>query len=555
MQMEASAVIVASDSESEDTTTSAVEEVVADAVPSVAEGVARMPQEEPRNESDLPSGWIQSTKPTRLLTSGRFSRPLEEPPVDGYVWNNTHGVWVPSGRYLEEIKKIKMPKPRKRRAPPEDSSASTPMIVSSSAVAEAPSLKRAATAPKEEAAPEPSPPVRSSKKKMEKADPPDPPAVDSTVDTTTAEASSLPPPELEVTISTGSAVAATTSTTSPLSVPQDTSPELPSGKKKSIADDKDAEDDSDDDDDDGFHPNSIWQEPNTNDLTLYEQHRAPRPAPTGTFICSMDALRQEFRCAICLDILRHARIVRECLHRFCESCMEQALTFQNVEAIGGRRKECPICRVYIPSRRSLAPDPYINTFIARLLDNLVWEEENDPQVYLTSPAKQGRPAPTTASGSPVEEHEPEVVATEETQESKVQSSTSPAVPSTEDSAAWKHTTPGLIHIHLIQGGGDGPTWDDLEKPYITVAADAPTRVIQNFLRRKHGCDNDTNVAVWTIHRTRPYIASEHDSLHYLLRHRTDAFSGQYLPLYYSSRDTAPIVKRGRPRVDAVRLRK
>jgi Ring finger domain len=526
----------ASDSESE-TTTSVANEAEAAIAPSSAEGVARMPSEEPRSDSDLPSGWIQPTKPTRLSSNGRFRRPLEEPPMDGYVWSTLHGVWVPSGKYLEEIKKIKMRKPRKRRAPPpQDSPVSTPIKVPSVPDVEPPSLQQNATVPtEEETTPNPSPPLKSSKKmKLEKANLPEPPGVDPTLETMAPEASATSPPPLAV------------------SQEEEALPAEPSGKKRSLTEEKDVEEE-DEDEDDGFHPNSMWQEPNTNDLTLYEQHRAPRPAPTGTFICSMDALRQEFRCAICLDMLRHARIVRECLHRFCESCMEQALTFQNVAGIGGRRKECPICRVYIPSRRSLVPDPYMNTFIARLLDNLVWEEENDPQVYLTSPAKPPRPVSTLTTGQ--EDHKPEAVPIAEQSETPDPTSTPPTgIPWTEAAAAWNHTTPGLIHIHLLQGGSGLSAWDALEQPYIALAADAPARVIQQFLRRKHGCGNETALAVWTMYKTRPYVASDHDSLHYLLRHRSDAFAGQYMPLYYSRRDEAPvvqIVKRGQPRAASV----
>ena len=36
-------------------------------------------------------------------------------------------------------------------------------------------------------------------------------------------------------------------------------------------------------------------------------------------------LESELQCAICLDVLRKTMTTKECLHRFCDECIRQAL--------------------------------------------------------------------------------------------------------------------------------------------------------------------------------------------------------------------------------------
>jgi hypothetical protein len=336
-----------------------------------------------------------------------------------------------------------------------------------------------------------------------------------------------------------------------------------SHKKKVTTDVKDH-------DENEFHPNSMWQEPFTDDLTLYERHRIARPIPKGTILFHMDAIRPEIRCAICLDILQNTRIVRECLHRFCESCIEQALTFQNVEGVGGRRKECPICRVYIPSRRSLAPDTYMDTLISRLLDNLIWEEDNDPAIYLRSPqkSKQG----LVLQKSELEDNDivdcPVATGGDDTRKDQVMKNELGSLIQLdvveknvdETAPVPMDTIPELIKVVLIQAA-DPVTkkkhFPDLQQPYLTLASDAPGSLLKSFIYRKHGYvdtttskvngftsheirDKETTKGIsdpnllllWTIYRLEPYLINANVTLQYLLLHQTDPFQGRYMPIYY-----------------------
>ena len=129
-------------------------------------------------------------------------------------------------------------------------------------------------------------------------------------------------------------------------------------------------------DEDGYHATSKWQEPPRQDgLTLYEIHRQPRKIETTVSAAMhthpgqsiLDAT--EFRCVICLDTISQTTIVCDCLHRFCKPCIDACLKYSAQQRVSKtvmngpsqsgpkeRWNECPICRIDIPSRRSLLAD-------------------------------------------------------------------------------------------------------------------------------------------------------------------------------------------------------
>ena len=126
-----------------------------------------------------------------------------------------------------------------------------------------------------------------------------------------------------------------------------------------------------------FHPTSEWLEPDRDDgLTLYEIHRPPLLVGSGAASIpgtttsrvrrSLQDVNSEFKCGICLQYIANARIVRNCLHRFCYDCAETALR--------KRYKHCPICRAPMGSRRCLAPDPAFD----RLVKTIVGDPASDP---------------------------------------------------------------------------------------------------------------------------------------------------------------------------------
>lgn len=83
-------------------------------------------------------------------------------------------------------------------------------------------------------------------------------------------------------------------------------------------------------------------------LTEYEQQRQPFPVQ-DTLVCKVtwNAIADDFKCPVCLNLIEKCMIT-ECMHRFCAECIGKALRLSN--------KECPTCRNFCATRRSLRAD-------------------------------------------------------------------------------------------------------------------------------------------------------------------------------------------------------
>lgn len=100
---------------------------------------------------------------------------------------------------------------------------------------------------------------------------------------------------------------------------------------------------------DAYNPASRYQERTVVPyLTLFDIERKPRETKNELCRKPIKSLNTLFRCPVCLGYMNKTSIVMECLHRFCSGCIEKCLRLG--------KKECPSCRVKIPSRRSLRPD-------------------------------------------------------------------------------------------------------------------------------------------------------------------------------------------------------
>ena len=133
-----------------------------------------------------------------------------------------------------------------------------------------------------------------------------------------------------------------------------------------------------------LNPLSKYEEPvHVDGLTLYDIHRKPRNVVGHNAVegrtCTMVKLpigkvKSEFHCPVCLKLMKKTTIVMECLHRFCAECIEKCLR------IG--MKECPSCRVHIPSRRSTRHDVSFDILIAAMFGDLEKFERREEE-YLT----------------------------------------------------------------------------------------------------------------------------------------------------------------------------
>ncbi|KAL3763989.1 hypothetical protein ACHAW5_007608 [Stephanodiscus triporus] len=115
-----------------------------------------------------------------------------------------------------------------------------------------------------------------------------------------------------------------------------------------------------------FNPVSKWQEyVEVPGLTLFDIHREPRREnedPDARVRIQLKVLGPEFHCPVCLGYIRNTRIVKECLHRFCYDCIEKCLR------VG--KKQCPQCRIHIPSRRSFRPDTNFDELIKSIYGDI-----------------------------------------------------------------------------------------------------------------------------------------------------------------------------------------
>eukprot|EP00559_Dactyliosolen_fragilissimus_P005822 CAMPEP_0184859694 /NCGR_PEP_ID=MMETSP0580-20130426/4687_1 /TAXON_ID=1118495 /ORGANISM="Dactyliosolen fragilissimus" /LENGTH=319 /DNA_ID=CAMNT_0027356479 /DNA_START=144 /DNA_END=1103 /DNA_ORIENTATION=- len=116
-----------------------------------------------------------------------------------------------------------------------------------------------------------------------------------------------------------------------------------------------------------YHPGSKWEEPRSHHqpLTLWEIHRPPIDTVHdhhARISMPLKDFSTEFHCPVCLGYMKKTHIVMECLHRFCGECIQKCLRLG--------KKECPSCRIHIPSRRSLRPDLNFDLLIRNLYGDI-----------------------------------------------------------------------------------------------------------------------------------------------------------------------------------------
>lgn len=105
---------------------------------------------------------------------------------------------------------------------------------------------------------------------------------------------------------------------------------------------------------------------------LYRQPRAPVTDPSATKTLPVRVLNAELTCPICLCVIQSTMVVMECLHRFCGDCIQKCLRVGN--------KECPSCRIHIPSKRSLRRDENFDALIRKIYPDLAKFEREEAKL-------------------------------------------------------------------------------------------------------------------------------------------------------------------------------
>jgi len=292
-----------------------------------------------------------------------------------------------------------------------------------------------------------------------------------------------------------------------------------------------------------FHPESKWQEPYiTSDgddgnplsqeiqpqhgLTLYEVHRRPRvlrSSATTTYsrslrrkiekrstkkgkggdsgdsdlvvgeglriTCEVDALLDEFRCVICFGTLRRTKIVRDCLHRFCENCVETCLRRFKTNA-------CPVCRTEIPTRRNLTFDHVYNSLIDSLgLHDVAGEHEEGVLKRVNEAIATADSMDTELMSSPhglqatIARKQEMRLERQRQEESSVVSGYSngkkrKGSKEAEEERKRAAMSIPLIDLHLKPNLNEVTPLRPLELPYLRISGDATISVLESFLKQK-----------------------------------------------------------------------
>jgi len=224
-----------------------------------------------------------------------------------------------------------------------------------------------------------------------------------------------------------------------------------------------------------IHERSAYMEPEREDgMTLYERHRQPRPVPTGRQIRPLAPILEGLKCAICLDVLKNTRIVMDCLHRFCEECIEQALKCG---------KHCPICRVVIPSRRSVAPDTRFDQIIAAVLGPQAHSlEDNDDQ------HEDLLKAVTLQKAIAAKRQEREMDFGGDDDDVELPPPPLPTTPQ----------RPYPFDVRLVRHAQEVDL-DDLVRPYLRMPSTTPIRILATFMQQKLGTDDEIGLYVRAKH--------------------------------------------------------
>ena len=80
---------------------------------------------------------------------------------------------------------------------------------------------------------------------------------------------------------------------------------------------------------------------------------------------TMNLLKETLKCPICLELLTKTMLTC-CMHRFCKECIMKVFSYG---------KQCPVCRAFLSTKRTLREDPTFDTIIG-LIEVLTEKQQN-----------------------------------------------------------------------------------------------------------------------------------------------------------------------------------
>mmetsp|Transcript_35414 Transcript_35414/g.84570 ORF Transcript_35414/g.84570 Transcript_35414/m.84570 type:complete len:286 (+) Transcript_35414:46-903(+) len=266
-------------------------------------------------------------------------------------------------------------------------------------------------------------------------------------------------------------------------------------------------------DSDLYNPSSKYEEfTEVQGLTLYEIYREPRRGdPSSTIRLDINDINAAFQCPICLGYIKNCRTVMECLHRFCEDCIEKYIRLG--------KKECPQCRKPVPSRRSLRTDKSFDALMRSIHGDVDEIEKYQEEKIVKANMQTIRDNATIRRKSSVN------MCRQITRQSSV---------------SLAANNKGLVNVResevvdlVLRKHNDERNVDRLRKEYLRVSKEITVEVLKKFLGKKLSYSYPSHFQVLALVDDNEVVLPEGVTLNLVLRDICD--SPDKLELYYRLR--------------------
>lgn len=243
------------------------------------------------------------------------------------------------------------------------------------------------------------------------------------------------------------------------------------------------------------------------DLTLYDLHRKPRQQVEGQVLeRPLHMINAELTCPVCLGTMRNTMIVMECLHRFCGECIQKSLR------IG--RKECPSCRIHVPSRRSLRQDTNFDAIIQKIHPNLAKELQSEEKRI----AQHNRER--NLNNAFAQSCQEGIMMQQQQRKRSVKHKRKRGAGSDDGVEAKKiELMHRLVNLALRRHPAERDL-GDLERPYLRLSSEFKVRQLKKFLSAKLGKQNVAFDLV-VVAGSKCVVLEDHSSLHDVCQHFWD----------------------------------
>jgi hypothetical protein len=187
-------------------------------------------------------------------------------------------------------------------------------------------------------------------------------------------------------------------------------------------------------------------------------------------------LDPEFRCVICLGYLKNTTMVMVCLHRFCGECIHKCIRFG--------MKDCPSCRKFIPSRRSLKRDENFDMIVQKMVGSATEQELDDDVKGKQDANKMVHLQRAIQRKKHIIERQKQRSAELNKQQPSSSSAAALKAPPATGFLPVKNIQPSpLLDLELRRHPHEDRV-DRLERSFLTLRADAKVSLLKTFLSRK-----------------------------------------------------------------------